>query len=54
MKDIIYNYIVLLGLLFGTALLITFGVTGLNSSGPVVFQVICSLLGGAIGAGGLY
>ena len=51
-NDSIYNYFVLLGIFVGTALLIIAVVSGTNSSAPEVFQGICSLIGGAIGAGG--
>jgi hypothetical protein len=51
-SDSMYNYFILLGILVGTALLIIAFVSGINSSAPEVFQGICSLIGGAVGAGG--
>jgi hypothetical protein len=52
MKDCTYNYLMLVGILLATALIILCVVTGINAGGPVIFQGICSLIGGIIGAGG--
>jgi hypothetical protein len=46
------NLLLALGIIVGTPLLIGAVVSGINSSAPEVFQGICSLIGGAIGAGG--
>jgi hypothetical protein len=52
MRDSSYNSLVLGGLAIGAVLLIGTVVTGSESRAPEVFEGLCSLAGGAIGAGG--
>jgi hypothetical protein len=52
MKDNRDNGLLLSGIIVGTFLLTVAWVTACQSSPPEIFQGICSLIGGAIGAGG--
>jgi hypothetical protein len=52
MKDNRDNGLLLAGIIVGTFLLTVAWVTACQSSPPEIFQGICSLIGGAIGAGG--
>src|ERR1700722_11052273 len=52
MRDNRDNGLLLSGIIVGTFLLTVAWVTACQSSAPEIFQGVCSLIGGAIGAGG--